>query len=158
MTKRFPPLIAFAASAICAVLMCGCSSNAPAPTASAAAVASAPPSSSAVAASPSATASAGPLVLAHFPSTTDGRLARGICRSWARLRVEYYQLVQQDSSYQLNQWFSSANWSTINNDGEQLGNDPAYSNLETALGVGMVGDMANVGTARQIDLACAKGG
>ena len=81
-----------------------------------------------------------------------------ICaRHGARLRAQYYIRVQDDTPYQLNQWFSSPDWSVINSDGAELGDDPAYSHLSTALGSGMVGDVASVSTGREIDQACAAG-
>jgi hypothetical protein len=43
------------------------------------------------------------------------------------------------------------------NDSLQLGDDPDYSNIETAFGAGLVGDMASVASARQIDRACSAG-
>jgi hypothetical protein len=124
-------------------LVSACSSSAFAP-----AVLNAPPSSPALAAAPSATASADPLVLAHFPSTTDGRLARSICRQWERLRAEYYYRVQVDTPYQLNQWSSSSDWTTEYSDANEFGDDPAYVNIESSLGAGLVGDMANVAAPR----------
>lgn len=147
------------ALASCTLLLSACASSAPAPAPAATSIATpaAPPSSSAVATSPATPAPAGPLVLAHFPSTTDGKLARDICEQWARLRAEYYSRVQQDTPYQLNQWFSSSDWARENNDGLQLGDDPDYSNIETAFGAGLVGDMASIASGRQIDRACSAG-
>jgi hypothetical protein len=65
--------------------------------------------------------------------------------------------VQVDTPYQLNQWFSSSDWATEYNDANELGDDPAYVNIESSMGAGLVGDMANVAAARQIDRACAAG-
>jgi hypothetical protein len=125
---------------------------------------SAPP---AAAASPAATAAAmpppppapavGPLTIAHFASTSGGDAARGICEQWVILRHEYANRLATDSPYQLNQWFSSADWHKARSDGNALGDDPAYSHLEVALGEAMVGDMADAGTIRLMDDACARG-
>jgi hypothetical protein len=115
-------------------------------------------------AAPAATAAAapvqtlGPLTLGHFPSTKDGRLAKGICQAWARLRGQYASRVENDSPYQLNQWFSGPDWATERSDGMALGGDPAYADLEGAMGVATVGGTASINTARNVDKACAAGG
>lgn len=99
----------------------------------------------------------GPLTLAGFPSTADGRLARGICGQWAGLRQEYASRASADSPYQLNGWLSGPDWHKAWSDGNDLGDDPAYPDLETALGVVMTGDMAGAPAARAMDQACAAG-
>jgi hypothetical protein len=76
---------------------------------------------------------------------------------WSRLRVEYYARLQQDTPYQLNQWFSSPDWFAVNSDSAELGDDLAYSHIETAFGSGMVGDIASIASAREIDRACSNG-
>lgn len=105
----------------------------------------------------SAPFSLGPLTLASFPSTTDGRLARGTCEQWAGLRNEYAERASADSPYQLNQWFSGPGWQKEWNDANSLGGDPRYSNIETAFGVGTVGDEASAASAKAMDQACAAG-
>jgi hypothetical protein len=95
-----------------------------------------------------------PLTLGHFAASTDGELAGQICTQWRGLRQDYVDRATDDTVYQMNQWFSSSDWSKIQDDAEILGNDPAYSELETALGVGMVGDMAGPASAATIDKAC----
>lgn len=114
-------------------------------------------SPAAAAATPPAAAALGPLTLADFPSTAGGKDARGICETWLTLRQQYEDRMTTDSPYQLNQWFSSAAWQKTQADGMALGNDPAYQHLETALGEATVGDMADAGTVRLMDAACAKG-
>jgi hypothetical protein len=131
------------------LVLAACSSSTPSPAAT-----SASPIDNSAAVAPGPVASLGPLALGHFPSTTDGKLAKAICKSWSALRSEYVQKITADTAYQLNGWFSSSDWSTIQNDGMTLGSDPAYSNLETALGVGMVGDDASAASAKAIDKAC----
>ena len=141
----------------CALLASACGSSFPTAAAGGTSASAAPPSSSAIDAPPPTVASPRQLLPARFPSTTDGKLARDICEQWARLRAEYYSRVQQDTAYQLNQWFSSSQWAREDTDSMQLGGDPDYSNIETAFGAGLVGDLANVASARQIDRACSAG-
>lgn len=113
--------------------------------------------SSAAASSPVAPGTAknlAPLTLGHFPGTSDGKLAKAICEQWAALRQEYAGKVTIDSAYQMNQWFSSSAWAAVQTDATQLGNAPEFGNLETALGVAMVGDMASTANAASLDKAC----
>jgi hypothetical protein len=137
---------AFSLAAVATLAACS-SSASPAP--SALATPSSHPSS-APAAKP-----LGPLVLGRFSSTTEGRLAKGICKSWQGLRQEYVSKVDSGTTaFDMNQWFSSPAWSTVQSDGMKLGNAPAYSNLETAVGVAITGDLATTGSAAAIDKAC----
>lgn len=99
----------------------------------------------------------GPLSLAGFPSTTAGTEARGICEAWLGLRQQYENRTVDDSPFQLNQWFSSPAWAKVQSDGNALGNDPAYSHLETALGETLAGDVAGAETIKLMDSACSKG-
>jgi hypothetical protein len=145
--NRLP--IACAGAAMLA--LAACSSATPSP-----AITSASPIDNSAVVAPGPVASLGALALGHFPSTADGKLAKAICKSWSALRNEYVQKLTVDTAYQLNGWFSSSAWSTIQNDGMTLGSDPAYSSLETALGVGMVGDDASTASAKAIDKACKK--
>jgi hypothetical protein len=154
--KLRPLASAGLAAASCILLVSACGTSSPAPAATSIATPAALPSSPA-AASPATEVTPGPLTLAHFPSTTDGKLARDECEQWVQLRAEYYSRVQNDTPYQLNQWFSSSDWAKEINDSYPLGADPDYSNIETAFAGGLVGDMASVASARQIDRACAAG-
>jgi len=131
--------------------LAACSSNTPA--------ASAPPASSAPAATAAGPAAPtlGPLTLGRFPSTTDGRAAKGLCQAWAGLRAEYAANVYNDSPDQLNQWFSGPAWQQARAEAGQLGNAAAYSGLIAAYGVATVGDTASVDSARNVDKACAAG-
>jgi hypothetical protein len=143
--KLLPIILAAAAAAVAA-----CSSSASSSTSASA--------TSAAASAPPATASAKPLAplkIGNFPSTTDGTLARNICKAWSGLRSEYAaKLAAGTLAYALNQWFSSTAWSTVQNDGMKLGNDPAYSNIETASGLIITGDAASTANAAQLDKAC----
>ena len=130
--------------------LAACSSGTPSP-----AITSASPIDNSAVVAPGPAASLGALALGRFPSTADGKLAKAICKSWATLRREYVQKITVDTAYQLNGWFSSPAWSTIQNDAMTLGNDPAYSNLETAVGVGITGENASAASAKAIDKACA---
>jgi len=131
------------------IALTGCSSGSPSP-----AISYAPPVNDSTPVAPGPVASLGPLTLGNFPSTVNGNLAKAICTSWAGLRHEYVQKITVDTAYQMNGWFSSADWSKIQNDSMALGNDQAYSNLETALGVGMTGEDASAASAAALDKAC----
>lgn len=120
----------------------------PAPTTSA------PPSESVIA--PGTAPALEALTIGHFPATTDGKLAEGICEQWQGLRSQYAQRLTIDTPYQMNQWFSSADWAKVQSDGAALGDDPAYSNLETSLGVATVGDEASAASAAAVDKACER--
>lgn len=135
---------ALAASALSAAA-CGSSASSPAPAALPAAV----PASPAV--------TLGPLALATFPSTTDGRLAKGICGQWAALRSQYAARLGTDSATQLEGWLSGPAWNTEYNDQTALGNDPRYSRIEVAFGAGTVGDEATTADAAAMDKACRAG-
>jgi len=137
-----------AASALVIGMTTACSSGTPATTAAPAGTAASGP------AAPSTSANLAPLKLGHFPATTDGRLARTICKQWAGLRQQYVSRVAADTPYQLNQWFSSRAWSKVQNDSMALGDDPAYSKLETAIGVAIFGDSASASSAKSVDKAC----
>jgi hypothetical protein len=131
--------------------LAACSSGSPAAlpaTSQAATVATA-------AAAPDATL--GPLTLGHFPSTSDGRTAKGLCQAWSALRVHYASNVQNDSPVDLNKWFSGSDWAQARSDAARLGNAAAYSTLIAAYGVATVGDTASLDTARNVDKACAAG-
>lgn len=145
MRRRIPATIALAVSAL-AVAACG-----PA-TSSASSSATTP-----AAASASAAATLGPLALGSFPATTDGRLAKSICSSWAGLRSEYATRVATDTPFQLNQWFSSPAWGTIQSDALKLPAEGAYVPITAALGVVFNGDTASIANARNLDRACAAG-
>jgi hypothetical protein len=118
-------------------------------------------SSSAVATQAAAPASApaaptlAPLTLGAFPSTTDGTLARDICQAWTGLRQQYAAQLGADTAYELNQWFSGPDWAPVQSDATKLGNDPAYGNIETALGLVITGDAASTANAQLLDKACA---
>lgn len=141
-------LIAGAIAATAIALLAGCSSAAPSP-----AVTSASPAgdSTPVAAGPVATLA--PLTLGHFPGTASGKLAKEICGQWAGLRRQYVQKITVDTAYQMNQWFSGPDWAKVQAASLNL-DDPAYSNLETALGTGLTGEDASAGSAAAIDKAC----
>ena len=149
------PQIVIAGAAVAALAACSSaasSSSAAAPSASSAATSTA---AAAPALSPPATASSlGPLTIGDFPDTTDGNLAKGICEQWSGLRQEYADRLATDSSYQLNQWFSGPDWAKEYSEANQLGDDPAYGSLETALGVATVGDDASTAAAAAVDKAC----
>ena len=104
---------------------------------------------------PGTAANLAPLTLGPFPDTADGEIAKRICEQWQGLRQEYVYRLTIDNSYQMNGWFSSSAWSKVQNDGMALGDDPAYSNLETALGVAITGEMASTANAAAVDKACA---
>lgn len=111
--------------------------------------------SSAAPASPAATLA--PLTLAAFPSTTDGKLAKGICGQWAALRSQYAARLGTDSATQLEGWLSGPAWNTEYTDQTALGNDPRYSRIEVAFGAGTVGDEATTADAAAMDKACHDG-
>jgi hypothetical protein len=144
--------------AVAACKTTAAASPAPAAATQAAAHSAASPSSATAALPPPPTAvTLGALTLADFPSTAAGNEARGICEAWLRLRQQYEDRMVTDSPYQLNQWFSSAAWQKAQSDGAALGNAPAYSRLETALGEALAGDVAGAETVKLMDSACAKG-
>lgn len=136
---------------IAVIAIAGCSS---------AASSSSPPASASAAAGPvdpGATAvTLGVLTLGHFPATADGKLAHFICKEWAGLRNQYVYKSGIDTAYEMNQWFSSPDWSAEMNDAATLGADPRFGNLETALGIATVGDDAGVTAAKAVDKACHK--
>ena len=142
---------AFSLAAVATLTACNSSAS---PASSAPATPSSHPSSATASSAPAAKP-LGPLVLGRFSSTTEGRLAKGICKSWQGLRQEYVSKVDSGTTaFDMNQWFSSPAWSTVQSDGMKLGNAPAYSNLETAVGVAITGDLATKGSAAAIDKAC----
>lgn len=143
--RRLIPCAIAAAGAVLALSACGSSGPA----------ASSPAPAATSSAAPAATL--GPLTLGTFPSTTDGKLARGICQAWAGLRAQYASNLENDSPVQLTQWFSGPAWATAASDAMRLGNDPAFTALESAYGVATVGDTASIAGARLLDKACAKG-
>jgi hypothetical protein len=73
------------------------------------------------------------------------------------LRTQYASDLVNDSPRQMQQWFSGPAWSKAWSDATKLGNDPAYSHLETAFGAATVGDMASTADAQALDKACAAG-
>lgn len=97
-----------------------------------------------------------PLRLGHFPATADGHLARSICKAWSGLRQQYAYDLVNDTPNQMQHWFSGGTWTKITADANQLGNDPAYSHLGSALGVAMVADDASMAVLREVDRACEK--
>jgi hypothetical protein len=151
MRRRIPASIALTASAL-AVAAC---SSAASPSAGGSATPPAAASSAPAAAAPDATL--GPLTLGTFPATTDGKLAKNICTAWAGLRHQYATNVQNDTPYQLNQWFSSSAWSAEMSDAQKLGATDIYASLAGALGVATVGDTASINVAREVDKACTAG-
>lgn len=136
---------ALAAGAL-SVAACGSSATPAEPAAS---------SSTAAPASPAATL--GPLTLAAFPSTTDGKLAKGICGQWAGLRSQYAARLGTDSATQLEGWLSGPAWNTEYTDQAALGNDPRYLKIEVAFGAGTVGDEATTADVSAMDKACHDG-
>ena len=146
--RRLPLAVIPAALATAFLAACSAASSAP-PTSSAAAPA-------ATSAAPDATL--GPLRLGHFPSTADGRAAKGLCEAWQRLRTQYAYDLVNDSPYQLEQWFSGPDWATARADADKVGNDPAYNSLIADYTVATIGDTASIDTARNVDKACAAGG
>jgi hypothetical protein len=145
--NRLIPAAALAAGVILSLAACGSS-----PASSSPAAVAAPPLPP-----PPTAVTLGPLKLADFPATVGGKEARGICEAWQELRQQYEDRMVTDSPYQLNQWFSSAVWQKEQADAIRLGADPAYTHLEVAFGVGLVGDEADSGTVKLMDSACAKG-
>jgi hypothetical protein len=141
-------------AALLAAGLAACSSSS-SPAASTPPATSAPAATTAAAAAPDATL--GALTLGHFPSTTDGRTAKGLCQAWSALRTQYASNVQNDSPVSLNQWFSGPDWAAARSEAGKLGNAPAYSSLVAAYGVATVGDTASIDTARNVDKACAAG-
>jgi hypothetical protein len=132
--------------------LAACSSSSPA--------SSAPPASSAAA--PAATSAApdatlGALTLGHFPSTSDGRVAKGLCQAWSALRVQYASKVQNDSPVDLTRWFSGPDWAQARTDAAKLGNSAAFASLAAAYGLATVGDTASIPNAQNLDKACAAG-
>lgn len=147
-----PPVLLAAALAAGVLAVSACGSSASSSATISAAAASAPPLSP-----PPTAVTLAPLTLASFPATTDGELAKGICQQWQGLRQQYEDRTVTDSPYALNQWFSSAAWQPEDSDASALNGDPAYSKIETAFGVGTVGDDASAGAVREMDAACAAG-
>ncbi len=139
-----------AVAALLALAACS-SGSTPAPPSSVAAT------SHAVAAPASPDPTLGPLSIGHFPATTNGRLAKGLCEAWSGLRAQYASNVVNDSPVQLNQWFSGPDWATPRGDADKLGNAPAYTSLEAAYGLATLGDTAGIPNAEALDRACAKG-
>lgn len=136
-----------------ALVAAACSSASTTPGAPPATPAAVPAATSA----PSPDATLGALTLGHFPSTSDGRAAKGLCEAWAGLRNQYASNVQDDSPVQLNQWFSGADWQQARSEAGKLGNSAAFTTLIAAYGVATVGDTASIDTARNLDKACAAG-
>jgi hypothetical protein len=152
LTGRLRAIAAGLAGAGCVLLAAGCG-NSLSGLASVGSTATASPSSATAAAS----ASAAPLKLADFPSSQGGDLARTICQAWSGLRGEYYSRVKTDTPGQLSQWFAGADWTSVRADTLQLGDDPAYSHLNAALGVAMAGKAASAKTGQAVDRACTAG-
>lgn len=148
--RRLP--LAVIPAALLALTACSSGSS---PAASAPLASSAPAATTAAAVAPDATL--GALTLGHFPSTTDGRAAKGLCQAWSALRVQYASNVQNDSPVSLNQWFSGPDWAQARSDAAKLGNSAAFATLVAAYGVATVGDTASVPTAQNVDKACAAG-
>jgi hypothetical protein len=103
---------------------------------------------------PASVPALGKLTFGKFPATADGIRALTLCEQWSRLRGEYVSRVRADTPYQLEQWFSSAAWTTAFNAGSRLRNDPAYGDISTAFGLATTGEAASISSARLLDKAC----
>jgi hypothetical protein len=97
----------------------------------------------------------GRLVLGAFPSTLNGSRALTVCQQWDGLRAQYVVLVQADTPFQLEQWFSSAAWRPAFSANSPLKTDPRYGNISTAFGLVSTGTAASLDSARSLDAACA---
>jgi hypothetical protein len=97
----------------------------------------------------------GPMSLGTFPATEDGAAARTVCEQWARLRADYVPSLRRDSSFELEQWFSSARWLPAFTANSPLKTDPRYLYISTAFGLVTEPSAASVGSARDLDKACA---
>jgi hypothetical protein len=105
---------------------------------------------------PTAVPVLGRLTLGSFPATSDGSSALTVCQQWAGLRGQYLPRLRQDSSFQLEQWFSTGpQWLTAFSAASPLKTDPRYLYISTAFGLVSTAAAASESTARLLDQACA---
>jgi hypothetical protein len=104
---------------------------------------------------PSSVPMLGTLAFGPFPATEDGMQALMLCEQWAGLRGDYVSRVQEDSPYQLEQWFSGSAWRIAFNASRPLRVDPAYGDISTAFSLATTGQAASIWAARLFDKACA---
>ena len=131
-----------------AALAAGCS-------AAAAATPGPGPGDATPAVTPAAVPVLGSMKLGAFPATEDGVSALTLCEQWAGLRGDYVPAVRRDTPFQLEQWFSSASWLPAFAANSPLKTDPRYLYLSTAFGLVTEPAAASVGSARDLDKACA---
>jgi hypothetical protein len=104
---------------------------------------------------PVAVAVLGPMKLGTFPATEDGVAALTVCEQWAGLRGDYVPAIRRDTAFQLEQWFSSTSWLPAFTANSPLKTDPRYLYISTAFGLVTEPSAASVGSARDLDKACA---
>ena len=104
---------------------------------------------------PSAVPVLGQLTFGTFPSTWGGTNALQLCEDWAGLRAEYVAHLNSDTRYQLEQWFSSADWQPAFDAGSTLSVNPAYGEISLAFGQVTTTATASIAAAKQFDRACA---
>jgi hypothetical protein len=63
--------------------------------------------------------------------------------------------VRSDTPFQLEQWFSSAAWLPSFVANSSIKDDPAYGSISTAFGLVSTAAAASMGSARDLDRACA---
>jgi hypothetical protein len=138
------------AAAGLAVLAAACSHASSSPAAAAQPTVPATPT-----VTPSTVPVLGKLTFGTFPSTGDGMRALLLCEQWSGLRGEYVVHLRRDTRYELEQWFSGADWQTAFTASSPLRDDPAYSNISTAFGLATTAEAASIANAKWLDEGCA---
>ena len=104
---------------------------------------------------PSSVPELGQLNFGTFPATEDGIRALRLCEAWSGLRAQYVHRVQTDTEFELEQWFSGADWRPAFIANTPLRTDPAYSEISSAFGLATTGQGAGIASAKLLDRACA---
>ena len=104
---------------------------------------------------PTAVPVLGQLRFGTFPSTWGGTNALRLCEDWAGLRAEYVAHLRSDTKYQLEQWFSSADWQPAFSADSPVSVNPAYGEISLAFGQATTSATASIAAAKQFDQACA---
>ena len=104
---------------------------------------------------PSAVPVLGQLTFGTFPSTWGGTNALKLCEDWAGLRADYVAHLKSDTMYQMEQWFSTADWQPAFDADSPLSANPAYGEISLAFGQATTTATAGIDAAKQLDRACA---
>jgi hypothetical protein len=147
---RLRALVGCGAAAGLALLVSACASTAPAATTAVVAAGPARPATA-----PGFVAGLGRMSYGTFSSSWGGTRALIVCQQWAGLRGQYVTRVRADTPFQLEQWFSGAAWLPSFVANTSIKDDPAYSSVSTAFGLVSTGAAASMGSARDLDRACA---